>query len=163
MASEQPQEDTRTIPLKILVDKQRNKVVFVEATKDFVDTIFSFLSLPLGTIVRLLSNNNDNNNDQQQRRSQSSSFLGNIKNLYKTVQNISNDVWNNPFCRHMLLNPRNPCESLCMNLFLNVDNSEPSSKFFVCEILVTRLLLFKTFIRIWILRVKGIMHKMGSL
>jgi len=133
MASEQPQEDTtRTIPLKILVDKQRNKVVFVEATKDFVDTLFSFLSLPLGTIVRLLSTTTTNN-DEQQRQSESSSFLCNIKNLYETVQNISNDVWNNPFCRQMLLNPRNPCEALCMKLFLNIDDTEPSSKFFVCD------------------------------
>jgi len=133
MASEQPREDARTIPLKILVDKQRNKVVFVESTKDFVDTIFSFLSLPLGTIIRLLETTTNNNNEQQQRQSQSSSFLDNIKTLYQTVQNISNDVWNNPFCRQMLLHPRNPCESLCMKLFLNVDDTEPSSKFFVCD------------------------------
>lgn len=61
MAFQQPVADSKTIPLKILVDKQRNKVVFVEKTKDFVDTLFTFLSLPLATIVRLLETNN---NDQ---------------------------------------------------------------------------------------------------
>ncbi|WJX49084.1 hypothetical protein P8452_35566 [Trifolium repens] len=84
-SSEQQQEeeyDKRTIPLKILVDKQRNKVVFVEAIKEFIDTLFSFLSLPLGTIIRLLATNN-NNNEQQQPLSQ---FLGSI---------IPHDVWNN--------------------------------------------------------------------
>jgi hypothetical protein len=30
----------------------------------------------------------------------------------------------------MLLHPRNPCEALCLNLFLNVDDTVPSSKFF---------------------------------
>jgi hypothetical protein len=130
MASEQPQEDTKTIPLKILVDKQSNKVVFVEATKDFVETLFSFLSLPLGTIVRLLATIN---NDQQNQQSESSPFFGNIKNLYETVQNLnSNNDWNNPFCKQMLLHPRNPCESLCMKLFLNIDDTEPSDKIFVC-------------------------------
>jgi hypothetical protein len=128
MASEQPQKRKRTIPLKILVDKQSNKVVFVEATKEFVDTLFSFLSLPLGTIVRLLASIND------QQHSESSPFLGSINNLYQTVENLdSDDVWNNPVCKQMLLHPRNPCEALCMNLFLNVDDTEPSSKIFVCD------------------------------
>jgi len=133
MASQQRQQESKTIPLKIIVDKQSNKVVFVEATKDFVDTLFSFLSLPLGTIVRLLATINSNN-DQQNQPSESSPFLENIKNLYQTVQNLySDDVWNTNFCKQMLLHPRNPCESLCMKLFLNVDDTEPSNMFFVCD------------------------------
>ncbi|CAJ2655916.1 unnamed protein product [Trifolium pratense] len=132
MASEQPQKDTRTIPLKILVDKQSNKVVFVEAPKDFVETLFSFLSLPLGTIFCLLATTI--NNDQQRQQSESPPFFGNIKNLYETVQNLnSNNDWDNPFCKQMLLHPRNPCESLCMKLFLNIDDTEPSGKIFVCD------------------------------
>ncbi|XP_045833810.1 uncharacterized protein LOC123924876 [Trifolium pratense] len=128
MASEQQEEESKTISLKILVDKQSNKVVFVETTNDFVDTLFSFLSLPLATIFRLLATNNTNN---YQQLSESSPFLANINNLYQTVQNTtSNDVWNNPVCKEMLLHPGNPCESQCMKLFLNVN--EPSSKFYVC-------------------------------
>jgi hypothetical protein len=130
MASEQ---QPKTIPLKTLIDKKNNKVVAVEATKDFVDTLFSFLSLPLATIIRLLTTNND---QQQQQSSESSSspFLGNIKNLYQSVQTLTpNDVWNNPVCKQMLLNPKNPCESLCKKLFLNIDDTEISSKFFVCD------------------------------
>ncbi|AES74483.1 DUF674 family protein [Medicago truncatula] len=46
MASQQQQKST-TIPLKILMDKQSNRVVFVEAAKIYVETLFSFLSLPL--------------------------------------------------------------------------------------------------------------------
>jgi len=132
MASQQQQQqESKTFPLKITVDKQSNKVVFVEATKDFVETLFSFLSLPLGTIVRLLATTD--NNDRQQL-SESSPFFGNIKHLYQTVQNLnSDDVWNNPLCKQMLLHPRNSCESLCMKLFLNIDDSEPSSKFYVCD------------------------------
>jgi hypothetical protein len=126
MASEEP---SKTIPLRILVDRENNKVVAVEATKDFVDTLFSFLSLPLATIIRLLSTNND----QQSSSSSSSSFLGSIKNLYESVQNLTpHDVWN-PVCKQMLLNPKNPCESLCTKLFLNIDDTEISSKFFVCD------------------------------
>ncbi|XP_045829563.1 uncharacterized protein LOC123921177 [Trifolium pratense] len=134
MASEKQQQqddDKRTIPLKILVDKQRNKVIFVESTKEFVDTLFSFLSLPLGTIVRLLSTKN-NNNDKQS--SDSFPFLDSIQNLYQSVQNLNSDhIWNNPVCKQMLLHPKNPCESLCMKLFLNIDDTEPSNKIFVCD------------------------------
>jgi len=88
--------------------------------------LFSFLSLPLATIIRLLSNN-----DQQE----SSPFPGSIKNLYESVETLSpNDVWNTPVCKQMLLNPKNPCESLCKKLFLNIDDTQvSSSKFFVCE------------------------------
>jgi hypothetical protein len=138
-SSEQQQEeeyDKRTIPLKILVDKQRNKVVFVEAIKEFIDTLFSFLSLPLGTIIRLLSTNNNNNEQQKQllESSDTSQFLGSIGNLYKSVQNIiPHDVWNNLVCKQMLLYPKNSCESLCMNLFFNIDDTEPSNKIFVCD------------------------------
>ncbi|AES87026.1 DUF674 family protein [Medicago truncatula] len=109
MAFEQPQqEEPKTIPLTIFIDKENNKVVAVESTKDFIDTLFSFLSLPLATIIHLLSNNN---NDQQQESSESSPFPGNIKNLYESVQTLApNDVWNNPVCKQMLLNPKNPCE-----------------------------------------------------
>ncbi|GAU40716.1 hypothetical protein TSUD_263660 [Trifolium subterraneum] len=136
MAFQQEEEqESKTIPLKVLVDKNSNKVVFVEATKDFVDTIFSFLSLPLATIIRLLATTTTNNNDHQhpQSETESSPFLGNIKNLYQSVQNItSNDIWTNPECKQMLLHPRNPCESLCMKLFLNIDHTEAPDKIFVC-------------------------------
>ncbi|CAL5210905.1 unnamed protein product [Lathyrus oleraceus] len=129
MAFQQPGAESKTIPLKILVDKQRNKVVFVETTKDFVDTLFSFLSLPLATIVRLLETNN-----KGKQQSESSPFLDNIKNLYQSVQNLdSDDVWNNPVCKQILLRPRNPCESLCMKLFMDIEETELSTKFFVCD------------------------------
>ena len=129
MASQQQQqENPKTIPLKILVDKQNNKVVAVEATKDFVDTLFSFLSLPLGTIIRLLNNSN---NDQED--SESEPLLGCITNLYQSVETLTpNDVWNS-VCKHMLLCPRNPCEPLCLKLFVNIDDTEPTPKVLVCD------------------------------
>ncbi|CAK8574905.1 unnamed protein product [Lathyrus sativus] len=129
MAFQKPVAESKSIPLKILVNKQRNKVVFVETTKDFVDTLFSFLSLPLATIVRLLETN-----DNGQQQSESSPFLDNIKNLYQSVQNLdSDDIWNNPMCKQILLRPRNPCESLCMKLFMDIEQAVLPTKFFVCD------------------------------
>lgn len=39
------------VPLTFMVDKERKKVLYAEAGKDFVDVLFSFLTLPLGTIA----------------------------------------------------------------------------------------------------------------
>ncbi|CAL1380368.1 unnamed protein product [Linum trigynum] len=43
-----------TIELKLVVDKQRNKVIFAEAQKDFVDLLVYILSLPLSAVVKYL-------------------------------------------------------------------------------------------------------------
>ncbi|ESQ30905.1 hypothetical protein EUTSA_v10012106mg [Eutrema salsugineum] len=43
------------ISLRVLVDEEKNKIVLVEAGRDFVDVLFSFLKLQMGTIVRLVN------------------------------------------------------------------------------------------------------------
>ncbi|XP_074346237.1 uncharacterized protein LOC141685009 [Apium graveolens] len=47
------------IPLKVVIDRQKKKVVFAEASSDFADILFSFLTLPMGTIVRRIANHSD--------------------------------------------------------------------------------------------------------
>jgi hypothetical protein len=42
------------------VEKGKNKVVYAEAGKDFVDALFSFLTFPLGTIARLVAKEDSN-------------------------------------------------------------------------------------------------------
>ncbi|CAN1130876.1 hypothetical protein LINPERHAP2_LOCUS6089 [Linum perenne] len=61
------------VALKLLIEKKSNKVVFAEAGKDFVDFLFSFLSFPVGTLIRLLSK------DQ---------MLGCMGNLYQSVEDL---------------------------------------------------------------------------
>jgi hypothetical protein len=39
---------------QLFIDKEKQKVLFAESDKEFVDVLFSFLTLPLGSIVRLL-------------------------------------------------------------------------------------------------------------
>ncbi|XP_028783532.1 uncharacterized protein LOC114739621 [Neltuma alba] len=68
--------------LRLFVDKKKNKVVVAEASADFIDALLSFLTLPLGTIIRLLSN-------KQTRRS--SAEVGCINNLYQSVQNFDTE------------------------------------------------------------------------
>ncbi|PQM39763.1 uncharacterized protein Pyn_00409 [Prunus yedoensis var. nudiflora] len=64
MAPSKPKPKTKTktksistspVSLKLLIDKKHNKLLFAKAGKDFVDFRFTFLSLPVGTMIRLLS------------------------------------------------------------------------------------------------------------
>ncbi|KAJ9684164.1 hypothetical protein PVL29_016586 [Vitis rotundifolia] len=44
--------------LKLLINKNDNKVVFAEAENDFIDFLFNLLTLPIGTIVSFLPKEN---------------------------------------------------------------------------------------------------------
>ncbi|CAN6879614.1 unnamed protein product [Brassica oleracea] len=70
--------DEPVFKLKLLVDKEKNKVVLAEVCKDFVDVLFSFLILPMGTIVRFLQKYQQNQNSQP-------ATIGCFNNLYKSV------------------------------------------------------------------------------
>uniref|UniRef100_A0A0E0KUL7 Uncharacterized protein n=1 Tax=Oryza punctata TaxID=4537 RepID=A0A0E0KUL7_ORYPU len=65
-----------TVAVKLYIDKEKKKVMLAESDKDFVDVLFSFLTLPLGTVVRLLG-----------KQSQ----VGCFDLLYKSVENLSED------------------------------------------------------------------------
>lgn len=39
---------------KALADKANNRVIFAESNEDLIDVPFSFLTTPMGTIVRLI-------------------------------------------------------------------------------------------------------------
>ncbi|PNX94675.1 hypothetical protein L195_g017853 [Trifolium pratense] len=108
--------------LRVLVDNERNKVVYAEAGKDFVDALFSFLTLPLGTIARLVAKES---NVEAVR-------FGSISSLYQSVANLDEQYLWTHACKEMLLNPRNFMEAYCRNMKLNIDDTEPT-KYFVCE------------------------------
>lgn len=62
------------IALKLLVDTRKKRVLFAEAGKDFVDFIFSLLTLPVGSIIKLLS---------------PPSMVGCIGKLYQSVDKLN--------------------------------------------------------------------------
>ncbi|KAG0481720.1 hypothetical protein HPP92_012578 [Vanilla planifolia] len=98
-------------PLKLLVDKERNRVIFAEADKDFIDVLFSFLTFPMGSIIRLLGNK---------------SGIGSMDRLYQSVANLDERCFNTPACQSMLLHPRSAAEICCKGLAIDVDSdSEP--------------------------------------
>ncbi|XAR68866.1 hypothetical protein NMG60_11000270 [Bertholletia excelsa] len=112
-----------TISVRIMVDEQKNRVICAEAGNDFVDALFSFLTLPMGTIIRLLR-------DLRQQSTLPAADLGCLSNLYRSVETLGSDhLWTDG-CKVMLLRPRNPCENYCSLLKVNVDDTKP--KYFIC-------------------------------
>ncbi|KAJ0524572.1 hypothetical protein HanHA300_Chr09g0301991 [Helianthus annuus] len=91
------------ISVKVIIDKVNRRVVYAEADHTFVDILFSFMTLPLGTIARILGKHND----------QKFEALGNLKNLYQSLENFPECYLSTEECKHMLLNPRSySCQSM---------------------------------------------------
>lgn len=113
-------EQVDKVSLRVLVDKERNRVLYAEAGKDFVDVLFSFLTLPLGTIARLMSK--DSNIEAVR--------FGSISSLYQSVSKLDQQYLWSHTCKEMLLNPRNSMEDYCQKLKLNIDDTPV--QYFVC-------------------------------
>ncbi|KAK6157294.1 hypothetical protein DH2020_011542 [Rehmannia glutinosa] len=108
--------------LKVMINKQKTKVLFAEADSDFVDVLLSFLTLPLGTIVRIL----------EKHYGDEAPAIGSLTTLYKGLANLDSDHFLVESGKQMLLNPRNSFETECRKLKLNVDDTQPT-KYFTCE------------------------------
>ncbi|XP_007205138.2 uncharacterized protein LOC18774026 [Prunus persica] len=107
------------IELKVLVNNVSNKVIFVESDGDFIDVLFSFLTIPMGTVIRL------------SHRSQPLG-IGCMDNIYGSVESFDSQLFRTEECRAMLLRPRNRTEYLLDNLKLKFDDSEPM-RYFMCS------------------------------
>ncbi|KAM3390763.1 hypothetical protein ACQJBY_012395 [Aegilops geniculata] len=99
-----------TVSVKLFIDKEKRKVLFAESNKDFVDVLFSFLTLPLGTIVRLF--------DKQ-------SQVGCLDELYKSVEVLGPDHFQTKACKAMLLSPLNAAAIRCNRLKVKVVDKNP--------------------------------------
>ncbi|KAL3635445.1 hypothetical protein CASFOL_019992 [Castilleja foliolosa] len=107
--------------LNVVVNKQRTKVIYAEVDSDFADILLSFLTLPLGTIVRILG----------KHYVDESPVLGSLTTLYNSLWNLDSDLFCTESCKQMLLNPRKSFDNERCKLKLNVDDT-PLTKAFKC-------------------------------
>jgi len=117
----QSSEQVANVTLRVLVDKERKKVVYAEAEKDFVDVLLSFLTLPLGTIARLVS----------KKSNIEAVKFDSISSLYQSVSDLKEEYLWNKACKEMLLKPRNSMEAYCQQLKLKIDETQPLQ--YLCE------------------------------
>ncbi|XP_038691099.1 uncharacterized protein LOC119989564 [Tripterygium wilfordii] len=68
------------LSLKLLIDSKTSKVLFAEGGKDVVDFLCSILSLPVGTVIRLLKKQG---------------MVGTLGNLYQSIEDL-NDTYLQP-------------------------------------------------------------------
>ncbi|KAB2596037.1 hypothetical protein D8674_031487 [Pyrus ussuriensis x Pyrus communis] len=80
-----------TVSLKLLVDSKSHKVLFAEAGKDFGDFLFTLLSLPVGTLIRLLAKHG---------------MVGSLGKLYESVETLSDTYMQPNLDKDTLLKPK---------------------------------------------------------
>ena len=100
-------EASQSISLKIIVEKEKNRVVFAKANKDFVDVIFNSLTTQIGTVVSLTCEH----------------FLkgeiGCLNNLYASIEKLDQEHLASEH-KEILLHPRSAIEVYFRNLKLNL-------------------------------------------
>ncbi|XP_056859953.1 uncharacterized protein LOC108839358 [Raphanus sativus] len=111
--------------LRLVIDEEKNKVVLAEAGKDFVDVLFSFLTLPMGTIARLFKKHNN--------KAHPPVSVGCFNNLYTSVVDIGVDNFQTEACKRMLLCPRSVSDVQCQRLKVNINPTE-REKYFNCPL-----------------------------
>ncbi|XP_059285825.1 uncharacterized protein LOC132039343 [Lycium ferocissimum] len=89
------------LSMKLLIDTKAKKVLFAEVDKDFVDFLFHILSLPVGTVTRLLKEKGMN---------------GCMQNIYQSVENLNDShiQW-----KDIILEPKCPFKISSVPLLLN--------------------------------------------
>ncbi|KAG8387032.1 hypothetical protein BUALT_Bualt03G0210900 [Buddleja alternifolia] len=109
--------------LKVMINREKTKVLFAEVDSDFADVLLSFMTLPLGTIVRLF----------QKHYGKQAPVIGSLNSLRKGLDELSNAHFWTKQCKLMLLNPRSSFEDECGKLKLNLDHDTPPARYFTCE------------------------------
>ncbi|KAI8564129.1 hypothetical protein RHMOL_Rhmol03G0158000 [Rhododendron molle] len=109
------------IGLKLMIEKKKDRVVFAESDKDFIDLLFSFLTLPVGTIIRLLEDKSP------------PTVIGCMNSLYKSIENLDAQLFVSEACKKMLLQLTRLPAVQCKNLKAMIEkNLEPNKCFYFC-------------------------------
>ncbi|GKA11155.1 hypothetical protein Tco_0690588 [Tanacetum coccineum] len=105
---------SKPVHIKVFIDKKKKKVMFAEAEEDFVEILFSFLTLPLGTIARISSKHGDSKDIK----------FGSLNSLYESVENLDNKHFSNEHCKVALVTPNSSSLSLCQKLKVNLNDTK---------------------------------------
>ncbi|KAK1355392.1 putative Translation initiation factor IF-2 [Heracleum sosnowskyi] len=110
------------ITLKLLVDRNAKRVLFGEAGKEFVDFLFHFLSLPVGTVVKLLSKDK---------------MVGSLGKIYGSIEAMHANYMEPNVNKEHVLNPKVSSSSLANSPFLlgykTDDEANGSKVFYRCS------------------------------
>ncbi|KAK9051721.1 hypothetical protein SSX86_028349 [Deinandra increscens subsp. villosa] len=109
--------------LKLMVHKQQKRVIFAEADSNFVDTLFSIMTFPMASILRLLLKLPNPKTNQ----------IGCLINLYQSLCDLPMSFMSSEEKKWALLNPRTILlEDICRKLKVNIDDGKPT-EYFICQ------------------------------
>ncbi|KAL6528868.1 hypothetical protein OROMI_029044 [Orobanche minor] len=119
--------DKKELKLNLICDEETNRVVYAWAGKDFIDVLFSVLTLPLASLASIV----------ERPPCPGDSFIGSVRigcinSLLDSLKILSPDYLQKGHSKKMLLNPENTSESHFQSLKLNLDPSQPT-QFFMCS------------------------------
>jgi hypothetical protein len=80
------------VSLKLFIDKKRQRVIFAEADKEFVDFLLSIFTLPVGVVTRLLK--------------EGGGMAGSLPSLYQSIENLSVTYIQPNKNKHFVLEPK---------------------------------------------------------
>ncbi|KAK4284118.1 hypothetical protein QN277_000991 [Acacia crassicarpa] len=110
------------VSLKLLIDTNTERVLFAEASKEFIDFLFNLLRLPLGTVTMLLTKDG---------------MVGSLGKLYGSIEKLSDDYMKNPEKdKDILLKASAPLISgylLDVNDDQNVHTNSGTSNLYMCS------------------------------
>ncbi|XP_050250345.1 uncharacterized protein LOC126697402 isoform X1 [Quercus robur] len=84
-------EETKYVSLKLLIDTERERVLFAEAGKEFIDFLLSILELPLGTFIPLF---------------EKQGMVGSFGNIYHSIDNLGTVYLQPNVNKETLLKPK---------------------------------------------------------
>ncbi|XP_047940795.1 uncharacterized protein LOC125188099 [Salvia hispanica] len=105
-----------------MIDKERNKVLFATADSHFVDILLSFLTLPLGRIIKVL----------KQHYGDELPTFGSLSSLYHGLSNLDSSHFVTDGAKQILLNPTTSFEDEYKRLKLDITDSQPA-QYFCCS------------------------------
>jgi hypothetical protein len=90
------EDSAYTVSLKLVIHRKTQRVLFAEADKEFVDFLFGILTLPVGTVTRLLKEDGGGRG-----------MVGCLPTLYqRSIENLSSNYIQPNIDKLFLLQPK---------------------------------------------------------
>ncbi|KAH6827118.1 hypothetical protein C2S53_004724 [Perilla frutescens var. hirtella] len=102
-----------------MINKEKSKVLFVEADNHFTDILLSFLTLPLGRIMKLL----------EKHYGEEAPTIGSLNTLYHSLADLDSSHFCTESAKLILLNPTSSFEADYERLKLDICDFQPAEDF----------------------------------
>ncbi|KAL3830431.1 hypothetical protein ACJIZ3_019233 [Penstemon smallii] len=118
-----PEEEVR-LSMRVMINKEKTKVLFAIVDNNLADILLSFLTLPLGLIIRLLKKHYGDDEVP---------IVGSLNTLYDGLANLDSSHFRTEVNKLMLLNPESSLDADCSKLQLNIYYDTQPIKYFSFE------------------------------